>query len=119
NDDAQSFIFDDTNLFSYNRFSGYDRQETGLRANIGGRYQANLADGRYVEVVGGQSFQLAGPNAFATVDGANTGVGGGVGNAASYGVLGAYASVAPGVTFGGKLQVDTGAWRVARAGAGA
>ncbi len=118
NDDAQSFVFDDTNLFSYNRFSGYDRQETGLRANVGGRYQANLADGRYVEIMGGQSFQIAGPNAFGTVDGPRTGAGGGVGNAASYGVLGAYASLAPGIKFGGKLQVDTGTWRVARAGAG-
>ena len=72
NDDAQSFVFDDTNLFSYNRFSGYDRQETGLRANIGARYQANFADGGYLELVGGQSFQLAGANAFAAADPAGT-----------------------------------------------
>src|SRR5690606_18851599 len=45
NDDAQSFVFDDTNLFSYNRFSGSDRQEMGLRVNIGGRYLANFGDG--------------------------------------------------------------------------
>ena len=42
NDNAQSFVFDDTNLFSYNRFSGTDRQETGLRANIGGRYHGQF-----------------------------------------------------------------------------
>ncbi|MDT9071217.1 LPS assembly protein LptD, partial [Escherichia coli] len=36
NDDSQSFVFDTSNLFDYNRFSGIDRQETGLRANMGG-----------------------------------------------------------------------------------
>ena len=119
NDDAQSFVFDDTNLFSYNRFSGYDRQETGLRANIGGRYQANFEDGGYVEVVGGQSFQLAGTNAFSTVDQARTGLGGGVDGGASYAVLGAYGSFTEGLTFGAKSQVDTSAWKLARFGAGA
>jgi LPS-assembly protein len=119
NDDAQSFVFDDTNLFSYNRFSGGDRQETGLRANIGARYQANFADGSYVEVIAGQSFQLAGANAFASADHAQTAVGGGLSTNASYAVLGAYGSFSPGLKFGGKLQVDTATPRVARAGLGA
>lgn len=119
NDDAQSFVFDDTNLFSYNRFSGYDRQETGLRANIGGRYQANFGNGSYLELIGGQSFQLAGVNAFATNDHANTGLGGGLADAASYGVLGAYGSFMPGLTLGAKAQLDTSAWTLARFGAGA
>jgi LPS-assembly protein len=119
NDDAQSFVFDDTNLFSYNRFSGSDRQETGLRATIGGRYQANFADGGYIEVIAGQSFQIAGANAFATPGQAQTAVGSGMDMAASYAVLGAYGSFTPGLKFGGKLQVDTGAMQVARAGLGA
>jgi LPS-assembly protein len=119
NDDAQSFVFDDTNLFSYNRFSGSDRQETGLRANVGGRYQANFENGSYLELIGGQSFQIAGANAFATVDHALTGVGGGISNDASYGVLGAYGSFIPGLTFGAKTQLDTSAWKLARLGAGA
>ena len=46
NDNAQSFVLDDTNIFSYNRFSGTDRQETGLRANVGGRYQGNFDERR-------------------------------------------------------------------------
>lgn len=119
NDDAQSFVFDDTNLFSYNRFSGSDRQETGLRTTVGGRYQANFADGGYVEVIAGQSFQLAGANAFATPGQANTAVGSGMNATASYAVLGAYGSFTPGLKFGGKLQVDTGTMQVARAGLGA
>ena len=119
NDDAQSFVFDDTNLFNYNRFSGGDRQETGLRATIGGRYQANFANGGYVELIAGQSFQVAGPNAFATPGQAQTAVGAGLDATASYAVLGAYGSFTPGLKFGGKLQVDTGAMQVARAGLGA
>ncbi|KKB81152.1 hypothetical protein VW35_03085 [Devosia soli] len=118
NDDAQSFVFDDTNLFSYNRFSGSDRQETGLRANIGGRYMANFGDGSYFEVVGGQSFQLAGTNAFATPGQANTGVGSGLSKTNSYAVLGAYGSFTPGVALGAKAQVDTDAWKLARFSAG-
>jgi LPS-assembly protein len=116
NDDAQSFVFDDTNLFSYNRFSGGDRQETGLRANLGGRYQANFADGSYIELVGGQSFHLAGENAFAAADPAQTGLGAGMSATASYAVLGAYASFAEGLTLGGKLQVDTVTPRLTRTG---
>jgi LPS-assembly protein len=63
NDDAQSFVFDTSNLFSYNRFSGIDRQETGARANIGGHYLGTFADGSWLDLVGGQSFHLAGVNA--------------------------------------------------------
>lgn len=118
NDNAQSFVFDDTNLFSYNRFSGSDRQETGLRANIGGRYQANFIDGSYLEVIAGQSFQLAGENAFAAADPAQTGVGSGLDTDASYAVLGAYGSFMPGLQLGGKLQIDSQDPRVTRAGAG-
>ncbi len=72
NDDAQSFVFDDT-LLSYNRFSGIDRQETGLRANIGGRYLANFADGSWLQLIGGQSFFLAGSNALGIGDHAQIG----------------------------------------------
>lgn len=116
NDDAQSFVFDDTNLFSYNRFSGGDRQETGLRLNVGGRYQANFADGSYVELIAGQSFQLAGVNAFAAADPAQTAVGAGLSSAASYAVLGAYGTFGRWLDVGGKLQIDTATPRVSRAG---
>jgi len=116
NDNAQSFVFDDTNLFSYNRFSGTDRQETGLRANIGGRYTANFENGAYVELVAGQSFQLAGANAFDNLDPAQTGLGQGMDGSASYAVLGAYGSFVPGITFGGKLQVDTETPKLTRGG---
>jgi len=119
NDDAQSFVFEDTNLFSFNRFSGSDRQETGLRANIGGRYLADFADGSYLELIAGQSFQLAGENAFASADPAFSSARTGLEDDASYAVLGAYGALNPNTRFGGKLQVDSDSLEIARAGLGA
>ncbi len=118
NDNAHSFVLDDTNLFSYNRFSGTDRQETGLRANLGGRYQANFANGGWLELMAGQSFHLAGANAYDTADEVNTGVSSGLEADASYVVLGARGSPAAGTTLGAKLQLDPDGPRVARAGVG-
>ncbi len=37
-EDAKSLIFDDTLLFDIDKFSGYDRYETGTRANVGLQY---------------------------------------------------------------------------------
>jgi len=119
NDDAQSFVFDDTNLFSFNRFSGSDRQETGLRANIGGRYQANFSDGAYLELIAGQSFQLAGANAFGAADPAQTAAGGGLDMTASHTVVGAYGAFESGIKIGAKLQIDAFKPRIARSGFGA
>ena len=65
NEDARSLIFDDTLLFDIDKFSGYDRFETGTRANIGVQYTLQTAGGLYARVVAGQSLHLAGANAFA------------------------------------------------------
>lgn len=120
NDDAQSFVFDDTLLFSYNRFSGTDRQETGLRANIGGRYLANFEDGSWLQLIGGQSFHLAGTNALGIVDHAQTGNSTGLGTTASYTVLGAQGSPGYGLDLGAKAQLDpNNGFRVMRATAAA
>lgn len=118
NDNAQSFVFEDTNLFSYNRFSGTDRQETGLRANLGAHYQLNLDNGGWLDVLGGQSFQLAGSNAFAQPDPTQVTTGQGLSANASYVVLGVQASPFPGLVGGGKLQVDPGGRGITRAGIG-
>jgi LPS-assembly protein len=65
NEDSQSLVFDDTLLFDINKFSGYDRLETGTRANLGGQYTMQTYNGVSVRVVGGESILIAGPNAFA------------------------------------------------------
>ena len=64
NEDARSLVFDDTLLFEIDKFSGYDRIETGTRANAALRYTANFPQGGYARGVFGQSYQLAGDNPF-------------------------------------------------------
>jgi LPS-assembly protein len=66
NEDALSLVFDDTILFDIDKFSGYDRIETGTRANVGVRYTAQLATGAYARAVFGESYQIAGENEFDT-----------------------------------------------------
>jgi len=64
NEDAQSLVFDDTLLFDINKFSGYDRIETGTRANVGVQYTMQTYNGVSVRMVGGESIQVAGRNPF-------------------------------------------------------
>jgi LPS-assembly protein len=63
-EDAQSLVFDDTNLFDTTKFSGYDRLETGTRANVGIQYTFQAWSGGHVRVLAGQSYHLAGENAY-------------------------------------------------------
>lgn len=65
NEDAQSLVFDDTNLFDTNKFSGYDRLETGTRANVGLQYTYQAFNGGYARFLAGQSYHISGDNAFA------------------------------------------------------
>ncbi|KZD24431.1 organic solvent tolerance protein [Tardiphaga robiniae] len=74
NEDAQSMSFDASNLFSVNKFSGYDRVEGGGRANVGVQATTQFDRGGSVKVLFGQSYQLFGLNSFAVADATNTGV---------------------------------------------
>ena len=74
NEDAQSLVFDETNLFAWNKYSGYDRIEGGTRLNYGAQYTASFANGGHANIVGGESIQLAGQNSYAIPDAANTGL---------------------------------------------
>ena len=78
NEDSQSLVFDDTNMFMWNKFSGYDRLEGGTRANYGGQYTMTFRNGGYTNLMLGQSFQLAGLNSYATPDVANIGLSSGL-----------------------------------------
>jgi LPS-assembly protein len=73
NEDAQSFVFDATNLFDRDKFSGFDRVEGGTRANIGWRYTGSFDNGYKLQHIFGQSYQLAGRNSFASTDLAGVG----------------------------------------------
>ena len=73
NEDAQSMVFDASNLFSVDKFSGYDRVEGGGRANVGVQATTQFDRGGSVNVLFGQSYQLFGLNSFAVADVTNTG----------------------------------------------
>lgn len=83
NEDAQSMVFDASNLFSVDKFSGYDRVEGGGRANVGVQATTQFDRGGSVNVLFGQSYQLFGLNSFAVADVTNTGVDSGLQNAKS------------------------------------
>jgi LPS-assembly protein len=74
NEDAQSMVFDTTNLFSVDKFSGYDRVEGGGRANAGVQATTQFDRGGAVTAVFGQSYQLFGLNSYAVRDMTNTGL---------------------------------------------
>ena len=78
NEDSPSLVFDDTNMFMWNKFSGYDRLEGGTRLNYGGQYTMTFRNGGYTNLMVGQSFQLAGRNSYATPDMANIGLSSGL-----------------------------------------
>jgi LPS-assembly protein len=83
NEDAQSMVFDTSNLFSVDKFSGYDRVEGGGRANVGAQVTTQFNQGGSVVAVFGQSYQLFGLNSFAVADATNTGIDSGLDKAAS------------------------------------
>ncbi len=74
NEDAQSLVFSDTNLFSIDKYSGYDRVEGGSRANVGLQYTAQFNRAGSLNVLFGQSYSLFGQNSFAVADTTNTGL---------------------------------------------
>ena len=90
NEDAQSLVFDTTNLFSRNKFSGYDRVEGGTRANVGFRYSSSFRNGASINIVAGESFQLAGKNSYAEQDTVNAGLDSGLESKRSDYVVSAY-----------------------------
>ncbi len=57
NEDSQEFEFDDTNLFSSNRFTGIDRVEGGPRLNYGLSWSVYGSKGGQTTVLVGQSYK--------------------------------------------------------------
>jgi len=74
NEDAQSLVFDTSNLFSVDKFSGYDRVEGGGRANVGVQATTQFDRGGSITGVFGQSYQLFGLNSYTVQDMTNTGL---------------------------------------------
>jgi LPS-assembly protein len=57
NEDSRAFEWDDTKVFAANRFTGFDRVDSGSRVNYGLEWSGYNQDGR-VEVFLGQSYQF-------------------------------------------------------------
>ena len=85
NEDAQSLVFDDGDLFKVDKFSGWDRAEGGGRANVGFQYTAQINRAGSVNVLFGESYQLFGLNSFTAGvnDITNTGLNSGLDKTAS------------------------------------
>lgn len=64
-EDSQSLVFDATNLFDLDKFSGFDQLEGGVRANVGARYTGVFGNGLTLSALVGQSFHIAGENPYA------------------------------------------------------
>jgi LPS-assembly protein len=78
NEDAQSLVFDTSNLFEIDKYSGWDRAEGGGRANAGIQYTAQVNRAGSFNVMFGQSYALFGQNSFAVGDTTNTGLNSGL-----------------------------------------
>jgi len=64
NEDSQAFDFNDANLFTTNRFTGFDRVESGPRANYGIRWSVVGDGGGSSSVLIGQSYRLKADDTF-------------------------------------------------------
>ena len=65
NEDSIDFEFDDTNLFSLNRFTGLDRLDPGTRFDYGLKWTVTGDDGGYASTFVGQSYRLNKADVFA------------------------------------------------------
>jgi LPS-assembly protein len=106
NEDAQSMVFDDTNLFAINKYGGYDRAEGGGRLNAGIQYTANLNRYGLVNILFGQSYQLFGLNSFAVADNTNVGLTSGLETARSDYVARLYFQPTGNFTFITRARLD-------------
>lgn len=69
NEDSLSFEFDETNLFSINRFPGYDRWDGGPKLNYGFRGAVYGNNGGHAELLAGQSIRARSDDTFAAGSG--------------------------------------------------
>ena len=74
NEDAQNLVFSTANLFSIDKFSGWDRVEGGGRVNAGLQYTAQVNRAGSLTMLFGESYQLYGVNSYSAIDISNTGL---------------------------------------------
>jgi LPS-assembly protein len=115
NEDAQSLVFDETNLFAWDKYSGYDRVEGGTRLNYGVQYTSDFNNGGHANIIGGESIQVAGQNSYTMADAANTGLESGLDKKYSNFVAGeTIAPFSSALSFTSKQQFDSANFSLAR-----
>jgi LPS-assembly protein len=114
NEDAQSMVFDASDLFSVDKFSGYDRVEGGGRANVGVQATTQFDRGGAIKMLFGQSYQLFGMNSFAVQDSTNTGLDSGLDKPRSDYVSSVSYSPNRTYTFSVRGRFDEQTWNVQR-----
>ncbi len=72
NEDSQAFELDETNLFSANRFAGFDRVSSGQRVDYGLKLGFYSDLGRSVTMLVGQSYAFQRDSAYVAGSGVNT-----------------------------------------------
>jgi LPS-assembly protein len=107
-------VYDTSNLFSVDKFSGYDRVEGGGRANVGVQATTQFDRGGAVKVLFGQSYQLFGLNSYAVHDEINTGVDSGLATPRSDYVASVNYSPNSTYTFSVRSRFDEQTWNVQR-----
>jgi len=98
NEDSQVFNFDETNLFSADRFDGYDLYDGGARVNLAGRATFDWGDGESARILIGRAFRASDTNIYP----ANTGLNG----RASDWVIAGDATPVAGISLFGRALLD-------------
>jgi LPS-assembly protein len=114
NEDAQSLIFDDSNLFKLDKFSGWDRAEGGTRANVGVQYTAQVNNAGFFNALFGQSYHLMGKNSFTDGGATNTGLDSGLDKSRSDYVARFAYQPSSMYTFGSRFRFDEKNWDIKR-----
>ncbi|MHB0791104.1 LPS-assembly protein LptD [Bradyrhizobium sp. 5.13L] len=109
--DAQSFVFDTSNLLAVDKFSGYDRVEGGSRANVGVQATTQFDRGGSIKGMFGQSYQMFGMNSFAVTD---AGIDSGLQNPRSDYVASLDYSPNRTFTFSVRSRMDEATWNINR-----
>ncbi|MTI17607.1 LPS-assembly protein LptD [Rhodobacteraceae bacterium RKSG542] len=115
NEDAQSMVFDASTLFEWDKFSGFDRNEGGTRANLGLQYRLQFDRGAFASALFGRSIQLAGENSYAVPDILDATGDSGLQNDLSDYVTSLYFDTNTGVRLGANARFDEHDFSVQRA----
>jgi LPS-assembly protein len=111
NEDSASFEYDETNLFSPNRFAGFDLVEGGQRLNVGGRATIDWGASQNATFVVGRTFRAQDDPQFNSLSG--------LAGTASDWIVSATANPLPGFSFFTRSRLDADDFSLHREEAGA